>query len=536
MIDRPVKKRRDLKYRVWGLLLTALWLSLHTVVLAEGDAFQKPGWLDGAGQALIRADAPSPAAEETVLPAVQNSVIKTDVQYAVDFAYLQAVAPNSVAWLYQPGTTINQHVMYSIDSGYYLRRTFNDRISSNGAIYAAGDEAPDFSASVTVLYGRNCLDYSLFGSLSYYQDDAYYHENPTLYLLTPEGDYQLDVFAGVRTKLSADDPWPAPADSDAAALTDSLPGILENSFIQPKASSLPVEGDAWAILATASDVRQGTRYVIYARKRPIDYATAKVAYVNKLEMDSRSTLNGYVSIENVGTWMLYAQNDPLWENLIFEAPNSSKRRTFGDGGCGPTAVAMAIANLVGEEDLVKLSAYASSPFGYRFCSSSVNDYLCSGKQLPYRLTTPDEYLRYFPLAIASFATGNNVWGVQGRTVRFGTNMRYLSNLCQVYDLSMTKTYHLDEALTALQNDGTIAVACSSGYGSPFTGTSHFLVLATVNDGYLYVLDPLRRDSYQATDHKNYLEVLAPGLVRIRLENVAQCNISPIYLLTKNVTP
>jgi hypothetical protein len=76
---------------------------------------------------------------------------------------------------------------------------------------------------------------------------------------------------------------------------------------------LPVEGDAWAILATASDVRQGTRYVIYARKRPIDYATAKVAYVNKLEMDSRSTLNGYVSIENVGTWMLYAQNDPLWE-------------------------------------------------------------------------------------------------------------------------------------------------------------------------------------------------------------------------------
>jgi hypothetical protein len=115
-------------------------------------------------------------------------------------------------------------------------------------------------------------------------------------------------------------------------------------------------------------------------------------------------------------------------------------------------------------------------------------------------------------------------------------MRYLSDLCQVYDLSLTKTYQLDEALSSLRNDDTIAVACSSGYGSPFTETSHFLVLATVNDGYLYVLDPLRRDSYQESDRKNYLEVLAPGLVRIKLENVAQCNISPIYLLQRNETP
>ncbi len=536
MIDKPVGKRRNPKRRVWGPLLLALWLSLHTVVLAEGEGLKAPGWFLWPDQTPISTVASSTEAEETVLSGTANSVIKTDVQYAVDFSYLQAVAPNSIAWLYQPGTTINQPVMYCGDSGYYLRRTFNDRISSNGAIFMTGDETPDFSASEIVLYGRNCLDYSLFGSLSYYQDDAYYQENPTLYLLTPEGDYQLDVFAGIRTKLSDNDSWLVSAESAATLINESLPDILEKSFIQPKASSLPVEGDAWAILATASDVRQGTRYVIYARKRPIDYATAKVAYVNKLEMDSRSTLNGYVSIENVGTWMLYAQNDPLWENLIFEAPNSSKRRTFGDGGCGPTAVAMAIVNLVDKEDLVKLSAYASSPFGYRFCSSSVNDYLCSGKQLPYQLSTPDEFVRYFPLAIASFATGNNIWGVQGRTVRFGTNMRYLSDLCQVYDLSLTKTYQLDEALSSLRNDDTIAVACSSGYGSPFTETSHFLVLATVNDGYLYVLDPLRRDSYQESDRKNYLEVLAPGLVRIKLENVAQCNISPIYLLQRNETP
>ncbi len=105
-------------------------------------------------QTPISTVASSTEAEETVLSGTANSVIKTDVQYAVDFSYLQAVAPNSIAWLYQPGTTINQPVMYCGDSGYYLRRTFNDRISSNGAIFMTGDETPDFSASEIVLYGR----------------------------------------------------------------------------------------------------------------------------------------------------------------------------------------------------------------------------------------------------------------------------------------------------------------------------------------------------------------------------------------------
>jgi len=518
---RPAKKKGTPRYRVWGLLVLALWFGLYTAVFAESE-------VPAATRTTV---ADQPAASDT-----SNVATVTDIQYKVDFPYLQAVAPNSVAWIYQPDTTINQPVMYCDDPEYYLWRTFNDRISSNGAIFTKGEEAPDFSASVVTLYGRNCLDYSLFGSLSYYQEDDYYQENPTLYLLTPDGDYQLDIFAGVRIKTSDDDAWLVSGVSTETLYTEYLPDILDNSFLQPNSSLLPTAEDAWAVLSTESDIRQGVRYIIYARKRPIVYETTQSAYVNKLEMDSRATQNGYVSVENVGTWMLYAQNDPLWSDLTFEAQTSNKRRKFGDGGCGPTAVAMAIVNLVDKEDLVKLSDYASSPLGYRFCSCSVNDYWCSGKHLTYQLTTPDEYLRYFPLAVANFATGNNIWDVQGRSTGYGTSMRYLEYLCQVYDLSFTKTYQLDEALAFLQNDGAMAVACSSGYGSPFTSTSHFLVLATVKDDYLYVLDPLRRDDYQDLDRKNYLEVLQPGLVRIQLENVAQCNISPIYLMRKNTEP
>ena len=85
-------------------------------------------------------------------------------------------------------------------------------------------------------------------------------------------------------------------------------------------------------------------------------------------------------------------------------------------------------------------------------------------------------------------------------------------------------------ITALEREDTIAVACTGGYGSPFTNTSHFLVLAGVDDEYLYILDPLRRDDYGDLDRNGYLEVIRPGLVRVKLENASHCNLRPIYLM------
>lgn len=504
MMYETIKKHKTVQYQRWGFLLFVLWLSFHTIGFAQSEAMQAP-----------------------------NKVIKTDVQYAVDFPYLKATVPESIAWLYQPNTTINQPVMFSDKPGYYLRRQFNGHRNSNGAIFMTGTKAPDFSAPVITLYGRNCLDDTWFGSLSYYREDDYYKANPTLYLITPQGDYQLDIFAGIRTKH---DDWKVSQSSTAALLTQDLPRILQNSFIKPMYSSLPTQGDAWALLATEPYESNGNRYVIYARKRPIDYETAQIAYVNQLEMDSRDTVSGPVSIENVGDWILYAQNDPLWERLTFEIETSSRRRPFGDGGCGPTAVAMAIANLVEKTELPALGAYASSPLGFRFCSCSVNDYWCTGRHLTYQLASPDEYVRYLPLAVASFATGNNTWSVRGRVDRYGTNMQYLERLCSIFDISVNQTNNISEALTFLQGEDTIAVACTSGHNSPFTKASHFLVLGGVDDEYLYILDPMQRKNYNAMDYNGYLEVIVPGLVRVKLKNAKQCNLYTIYQLQRNAKP
>ena len=447
----------------------------------------------------------------------------------VDFDYLRQLSPNAVAWLYQPGTTINQPVVYSADRTFYLRHRYDDRYSGMGSIYITGEEAPDLNASVLTLRGKNCMDYSLFGLLSEYRKPEYYEANPSLYLITPDGFDRLDIFAGLRTVHSDRESWVVTAEQDLVA--ECLPAILEASFLTPRADFLPVQGDSWVVMTTEAADYSGNRYVIYARRRPVETGAGPVWQINQMDMDMRETQNGYFTVDGVGTWMLYGQNDPLWKRMIFEVAGSSRWRPFGDGGCGPTSVAMAIANLVPPEDLPKLHKAAANPLGYVFCVCCIEDHHCELNHVPYQLNTPEEYLRYFPLAVASFAMGNNIFEVQGRRDSFGTNMTYVDALYAVYGITKERASTLEEAVAFLKKENTIAVACVSGYGTPFTNTSHFLVLARATDEYLYVLDPLRRETYADRDPNGLLEVLTPGLVRVRLEDAPLCHFSSFQLLS-----
>lgn len=466
--------------------------------------------------------------------AAQEAATHDGVRYTVDFDYLAAALPRAVAWLYQPDAPVNAPVMcHESEPTFYLRRQFDGLRNGDGALFVR--DAGDLSAQVVTICGVNRWDNSLFGSLSLYREENYYRDHPTFYLLTPQGDYRLDVFAAVRTRIQdGEDGWRVPqGDADDLMHTD-LPAILARSFIEADPALLPEEGDRWAMLCNDSVKDEGSRYVLYARMRPLAYAAdAPVAYVNQLEMDRRDSVSGPVSIPGLGQRIYYAQNDPLWRRLVFEAEGSQKQRPFGDGGCGPTAVAMALANLLPPEQLCRLGDAAATPLGYRFCPCSVNDLWCLGQHVPYQLTTPQEYLRYLPLAVGSYAAGNNRAGVYGRSPNgFGTSMEYIYAICEAVGVSATQTYDLQLAVDFLRGGEGMVIACTSGHGSPFTASSHFLTLAGADDRYLYVLDPLQRETYGDLDERDVLEVLSPGVVRVKLEDAVYCRIAPLYLLKR----
>jgi hypothetical protein len=237
-------------------------------------------------------------------------------------------------------------------------------------------------------------------------------------------------------------------------------------------------------------------------------------------------------VDGVGSWLIYAQNDPIWNHMIFETVSSRRKRHFGDGGCGPTAVAMAVANLVPPEDLTKINAYAPEPCGYTLCSCWVTETFCYQYHVPLRVNTPEEMLRYYPAVLGNFITGNNTLELQGRYDRYGTGMNYLPGFLEkVYGISMLQTNDKAAAFEFLQQGRGMVVTCTGDYNSPFTRTSHYITLAGADEEYVYILDPLRREDYGDLDPDGVLEILTPGLVRMKKTDAMLIMLAPLYLMT-----
>ncbi len=447
-------------------------------------------------------------------------------QFTMDFEYVRYFAPSAAAWLYQPGTSINHPVVWTDDRVFYLENRYDSRRDASGAIYMMREDSADLTAPVITLRGKNCMDYTLFGTLSEYAKAEYYQQNPTFYLISPEGSWQLDVFAGLRTTHGDAESWVVTADTRA----EKLPAILESSFLQPDPALLPDENDAWVVMTTEASNNNGSRFVIYARKRPLAQEDVPVIYMNQMGESENHTVSGYVTAEGVGTWLVYGQNDPLWRRFIFESANSGKTRPFGDGGCGPTAIAIALANLVPAQELPRLLDYAAEENGYVFCTCCINDRRCSGKHVPYSLTTAEDFVRFMPLAVADFAMGNNTFGAKGRGSGYGTNMSYLEAICSVYGVTVTRAQTQQEAVDFLREGRGLVITCASGTYTPFTKSSHFLVLAAATDEHFYVLDPMRRESYAPMDASGVITLIEPGLARVRLADMDICHFSPYYLL------
>ena len=122
----------------------------------------------------------------------------------VDFDVLRAENPDVVAWLYCPDTPINYPVVQGPDNEYYLHRLLDGRTNSAGTLFMDYRNEGDFSHWNSVIYGHNMKNGSMFGTLTDYKKQAYFDAHPLMYLLTPEGDYEVQLVAGFVTPDDGD--------------------------------------------------------------------------------------------------------------------------------------------------------------------------------------------------------------------------------------------------------------------------------------------------------------------------------------------
>lgn len=245
--------------------------------------------------------------------------------------------------------------------------------------------------------------------------------------------------------------------------------------------------------------------------------------------ESSELYSRIMQIDEIGSIPYYAQNDPLWANSIYEPKGSQDWRTMEIGGCGPTAAAMAIARQLESSELLALIDHASNPErGFPFCVCSVNGYRHGGDHELTTPSTPDEFSKYLSVIFASYATGNNDRYMKLRQEGKATSIALFEVLSNAYGLEYKAYRQWEDACEALRNGCSVITTVTKGI---FTESSHYLCVAAVTDQYVYLQDPLMRNTYPK-DKKHLLEVVEPGLVRVNIEQLDKVGLHCFYVIWK----
>lgn len=132
-------------------------------------------------------------AEETKIP---PEVFTGVAEAPIDFDWLESVNPEVYAWIYIPDTQIDYPVAQYAgdDQEYYLSHDFYGTPQFAGCIFSQKPNALDFSDPVTVLYGHNMKNGSMFQNLYFFiQDPDFFNSHKYIYLYMKDRTLVFEV-------------------------------------------------------------------------------------------------------------------------------------------------------------------------------------------------------------------------------------------------------------------------------------------------------------------------------------------------------
>jgi len=171
----------------------------------------------------------------------------------VDLSHFSELNPDFVGWISIPGTSVDYPVVQGRDNAFYLETTFMGEWNPAGSIFMDYRARQAFDTPVTVLYGHNMRDGSMFSALPDFLDPAFLRDHAEITILTADGELLIyQIFHARR----ADD--------------RDLIGTLD--FNDPAAASFfesaPSGSNRFLILSTCpNDGDEHTRVLVYAALR-----------------------------------------------------------------------------------------------------------------------------------------------------------------------------------------------------------------------------------------------------------------------------
>ncbi len=114
-----------------------------------------------------------------------------------DFKELRAtVCQDIYAWIYIPNTVIDYPVVqHPTDPSYYLEYNLDGSKGRPGGIFTQNYNKTDFSDRMTVIYGHNMSDGTMFADLHKYEKTDFFEANPYVFIYTEDDLFVYRIFA-----------------------------------------------------------------------------------------------------------------------------------------------------------------------------------------------------------------------------------------------------------------------------------------------------------------------------------------------------
>lgn len=174
---------------------------------------------------------------------VKSDILNTEISQAttsnnvasqfkdVDFEKLKNINKDVVGWIECKGTKIDYPVVQCSDNNYYLHHSIKKEENLSGTIFMDANNNKDFQDDITVIYGHNMKNNSMFGNLNEYSNQSYYDKHPQMYYHTANAVYKFNLFAAVNqdaTKLIAGNY------SDKSQFVKDMKNVKSNSSFKSK--------------------------------------------------------------------------------------------------------------------------------------------------------------------------------------------------------------------------------------------------------------------------------------------------------------
>ena len=186
------------------------------------------------------------------------------------FAHLTSVNPEAIAYVYAPGTELDEPVVQTGDNATYLDKTFEGGNQPLlGTVFMDMDNKKDFSDRLTWLFGHargsQVEDHRMFNDVNFYDNQEYFNQHPYVVIETPERKYYYEAMGLVivpettafyRTSFSDDEDF-----------TTQLKNIYESA--RTKNPNIKINAsDKYLVLSTCREEDDTIRSNLYLRQIP----------------------------------------------------------------------------------------------------------------------------------------------------------------------------------------------------------------------------------------------------------------------------